>query len=75
MFQVSLGFILLLTMNVTVRMLCSPDGGTPGGPSKSLVIKNLSFQTTSESLQEAFEGAISAKVLMCPEDPSRSRGY
>jgi len=60
-------------------------GGTPGGnrsfnnsgesePSKSLVVKNLSYDTTNDSLQEAFENSVGARVLMCPEDPSRSRG-
>ncbi|XP_019647066.1 PREDICTED: nucleolin-like isoform X5 [Branchiostoma belcheri] len=61
----------------------SPQGKSPGGgfnapatPSKTLVVKNLSYNTTSEGLQEAFEGSTGARVIMKPgTDRSRGFGY
>lgn len=33
------------------------------GPTKTLIVKGLSEDTTEESLKESFEGAISARVV------------
>ena len=42
-------------------------------PSKTLIVRNLSYDTTNDSLQEAFDGAVSARVLT-DRDTGRSKG-
>ncbi|CAH1239822.1 NCL [Branchiostoma lanceolatum] len=46
----------------------------PATPSKTLVIKNLSYNTTAEGLKGAFEGSTDARVIMKP-GTERSRGF
>lgn len=43
-------------------------------PSKILFVKNLSYNTTNDSLAEAFEGCSTARVAMERDNPGRSRG-
>ncbi|XP_078616395.1 nucleolin-like [Branchiostoma floridae x Branchiostoma japonicum] len=51
-------------------------GRGPGTPSKTLVVRNLSWDTTSEGLMQAFEGSLDARVIMKPgTDRSRGFGY
>ena len=44
-------------------------------PTKILFVKNLSYNTTNDSLAEAFEGCSTARVAMERDNPGRSRGY
>jgi nucleolin len=59
--------------NRTPRGGFTPRGGgsgqkfnndrTPGAPSSTLIVKNLAFSATSDSLAEVFEGSVAARVL------------
>jgi len=50
------------------------DGNPGAGQAKTLIVKSLSYDTTDESLKEAFEGAESARVLT-HADTGRSKGF
>lgn len=43
------------------------------GPSKTLFVKNLSYDTTEEDLKDALDGATAARIIM-DRDTGKSKG-
>ena len=56
-----------------LNIIVCVTGGGDNKESKSLIIKNLSYDTSDESLKEAFDGAVGARVLTHP-DTGKSKG-
>jgi hypothetical protein len=54
-----MGWVFRLTFTCLDPLCCS---STPG-PTKVLFVKGLSEDTTDESLREAFQGAVSSRVV------------
>ena len=53
--------------------ISTPFFSAEAGKTKILFVKNLSYDTTGESLGEAFEGSITARIS-AHADTGRSRG-
>lgn len=49
----------------------SGGGSAAGAPSKTLVVNNLAFSATEDSLQSAFEKAVSIRI---PQKDGRAKG-
>ncbi|XP_031430982.1 nucleolin isoform X2 [Clupea harengus] len=63
----------------TIRLEFSQQSRTKpefgkGGPTKTLIVKGLSEDTTEESLMESFEGAVTARVVT-DRDTGSSKGF
>lgn len=52
-------------MNVVLRLFFLPPG-----PTKTLFVKGLSEDTTDQSLKEAFDGAVAARIVTDKETGS-----
>uniref|UniRef100_A0A3P8WAE9 Nucleolin n=1 Tax=Cynoglossus semilaevis TaxID=244447 RepID=A0A3P8WAE9_CYNSE len=50
----------------------SGGGSAAGAPSKTLVVNNLAFSATEDSLQSAFEKAVSIRI---PQKDGRAKGF
>lgn len=63
--------VQVVSINTTVPLR---DNFSFVDPSKILFVKNLSYNTTNDSLADAFDGCSSARVAMERDNPGRSRG-
>jgi len=50
---------------------CSVEG--PSAESKTLIVRNLSYDTSEEDLKDAFDGSVSCR-LMTHADSGKSKG-
>ena len=55
-------------------LVISDVSGSPGKSSKTVFVKNLSFDTSEEDLKDAFDGAVAVRIL-ADRETGKSRGY
>jgi RNA recognition motif. (a.k.a. RRM, RBD, or RNP domain) len=65
-------FTKVYIRNVCLKLLLS-EIAARSGPSKTLFVKNLSYDTTEEDLKEAIDGAVAARVIM-DRETGKSKG-